>query len=205
MSVYTTHSFSILLWALVSLGSLLSNAAWAHLYHGAGPQTLLDVKKLGDLPSLIQKMENGSFVYSFLIPEKELLKELSMDQNKDSIISNSEFDDTQAMLDKWIRKNITLSSQRNGFLGRVFNLHDDCILGKAQYGPFGFVLWEKLFIVVLEYRCDTEKNLTVSNQLPQLFREEAKVLLEYVRFEKKEGNIELLSLQQGKLVLPLDP
>ncbi|MGB0454872.1 MAG: hypothetical protein ACPGJV_14275 [Bacteriovoracaceae bacterium] len=133
------------------------------------------------------QMKNDSIRYIIPMVEVDLINKLNLDEDGDLKISKSEFNQGYTKIDKWVRKNIFMSSNHNSFFSKVFNTRKDCMISKAEYIETISILGEKVFIADLSFKCPSFSGVEIINHLSKLYRIKTQGIILNIFVQKNDG------------------
>ncbi len=171
----------------ISAVALATGIAWAHPFHMGFPFAQKHDPSLLDYPTSVKFKEDGFVEYSFVISERDILRNLKIDQNRDLHLSDEEFDEGYVAVDKWVREHVSLSSERPWFVGGFLGRRGSCELKMAEYGLFALMKMERVFNAILTFQCPTIRGLRIRNSFMKVFyRKDAQLVLMNIIVQKTE-------------------
>lgn len=157
--------------------SLLCTALYGHIYDEYIMNPINTETGLKRFPTYIKISNTHTLMYSFVIPEGELLNNLNIDKDGNNSIDDKEFNEGHTDIDKWVRQHISLSVvSGSSFFKQLFNIREICLLKKAEYAYADTYQGEKIYRTRLQFSCSSSQDYRVLNKLIKLYRREIAIV-----------------------------
>ena len=178
---------------IYSFTFIVSLNAFGHAFHDNPFSPLMMNQGIGHLNTFkdyIQSriiIKNNLIRYYIPISQSDFLNRVDLDSNGNLKLEKEEFQNGYIKIDKWIRKNISLSSLKSGFLNRILEKREDCQIIRADYKPYLPIMGEDFYYADLSFKCSTSENIWINNGLVNIFLDTTKgVLLNFFLVENEK-------------------